>query len=208
MCLWLSGRDQYDEAAGLTFLEAVENGWWYSAPLPDKRRAVGFHTDSDLLPDSIDRTPAKFLMHAAKTIELSSLLRRTGFQPDGPPATICANSAKLETCAGKGWLAIGDAALSLDPLSSQGLFNSLFGALAGAEAADRYLAGHNSAPAEYGQLMDRIHLNYRRNLAFCYQLEKRWPASPFWKRRHAWRDQPGSPITNAESALIGSQFNS
>jgi 2-polyprenyl-6-methoxyphenol hydroxylase-like FAD-dependent oxidoreductase len=33
-----------------TLIEAVEFGWWYSAPLPDTRQVAAFMTDADLLP--------------------------------------------------------------------------------------------------------------------------------------------------------------
>jgi len=39
--------------------------------------------------------------------------------------------ACFSTATGEGWLAAGDAALSLDPLSSQGLFKALYTGLAG-----------------------------------------------------------------------------
>ena len=34
--------------AGTTLIEAVENGWWYRAPLPNAKHILSFHTDSDL----------------------------------------------------------------------------------------------------------------------------------------------------------------
>jgi 2-polyprenyl-6-methoxyphenol hydroxylase-like FAD-dependent oxidoreductase len=33
---------------GMTLIEAEEEGWWYSAPLPGQRRILAFHTDADL----------------------------------------------------------------------------------------------------------------------------------------------------------------
>ena len=39
--------------------------------------------------------------------------------------TVAANSTKLEQVAGCQWAALVDAALSFDPLSSQGMFNAM-----------------------------------------------------------------------------------
>ena len=84
-----------------------------------------------------------------------------------------------------GWLAVGDAALSFDPLSSQGLFNALFTGLAAAEAADSFLSGNSDSFAQYHQTTQAIFHAYRTKLAATYNAEKRWPAAPFWRRRHA-----------------------
>jgi flavin-dependent dehydrogenase len=40
-----------------------------------------------------------------------------------------ASAARLSEAAGENWIAVGDAATSLDPISSQGLFNALSSAL-------------------------------------------------------------------------------
>jgi hypothetical protein len=44
-CGWVHG--QSFGGNGLTFVEAVEDGW-YSAPLPNNRRVLAFHTDANL----------------------------------------------------------------------------------------------------------------------------------------------------------------
>jgi flavin-dependent dehydrogenase len=93
----------------------------------------------------------------------------------------------LERPAGKGWLAVGDAALSFDPLSSQGLLNGLFTGLAAAEAANRYLRGAAHALTEYLQVIRGIRDAYQRHLALWYAAETRWPEAPFWQRRHTSR---------------------
>jgi flavin-dependent dehydrogenase len=50
-----------------------------------------------------------------------------------------AHSSALEPCAAERWIAAGDASLSFDPLSAQGLLHAPFTGLAAAEAADAYL---------------------------------------------------------------------
>ncbi|MFZ3210347.1 MAG: hypothetical protein WA188_02435, partial [Terriglobales bacterium] len=95
-----------------------------------------------------------------------------------------AHTMAADPCAGSAWLAAGDAALSFDPLSAQGLLNALFTGLAAAEAADRHLSGCHDAVPGYVETISRIRLAYCRQLSFWYQAETRWPAAPFWQRRH------------------------
>ena len=47
ICAWLHAPLR-EEAAEITYTESAQDGWWYSAPLPDGRRLIAFHTDSDL----------------------------------------------------------------------------------------------------------------------------------------------------------------
>ena len=41
------GETNADDA-GFSTVEAVEDGWWYTAPLPGQRRALAYFTDADL----------------------------------------------------------------------------------------------------------------------------------------------------------------
>lgn len=34
----------------MSTISASENGWWYSAVIPNDKRVVAFHTDADLVP--------------------------------------------------------------------------------------------------------------------------------------------------------------
>jgi flavin-dependent dehydrogenase len=106
-----------------------------------------------------------------------------GFVPGLERGTTAAHSTILEPTAGDKWLAVGDAAISFDPLSSQGLLNALFTGLAGAEAADRHLQGDALSLLEYQQVIGGIGDAYRQHLDFYYGIEGRWPNAPFWQRR-------------------------
>lgn len=187
VCCWLYGRDREGTARGLTHVEAVEDGWWYTAPLPCGRRVLAFHTDADLPSARLVRVRAGLLVHARRARELSSLLDESGFKPETECELTAAHGAALESCAGEGWLAAGDAAASFDPLSSQGLLNALFTGLAAAEAAERHLCGDTHALEEYRQTVRGITAAYCRHLAAQYAAQTRWPEAPFWRRRAAAR---------------------
>lgn len=185
VCGWLHGRDAPGPRAGLTRIEAEPDGWWYSAPLPEGRRVVAFHTDADL-PAAADARDAGALMRRlADRPFLSEALRAGGFGPAGAAGFCAAHSTTLSPASGDGWLAVGDAALGFDPLSSQGILNALYTGLAAAEAADRHLSGDAGALPGYGAGLLPVRDAYRSHLRAWYGLERRWADRPFWSRRLA-----------------------
>jgi len=188
VCRWLSGSARsHGPGAGFTYLEAVEDGWWYSAPSPDDRRVLAFHTDSDLQVAKARRGEEMLRARAQAVSELASVLNNCAFSPGPECGLTAAHSARLDPCVGPGWMAAGDAALSFDPLSSQGLFNALYTGLAAAEAAYNWLSGDGDAFANYAEVLVRIWNDYTRQLDFWYRNETRWPDAPFWSRRRGIR---------------------
>ena len=203
VCRWLYGdADPLGHGAGITYVQAAENGWWYTAPLPGNRRVLAFHTDADLtdaVPDAdlpcagarVRREPAglpALVQRAAPNSELAAILAASRFTPTQHCGVTAAHGAVLHPVAGPAWFAVGDAAFSCDPLSSQGLLNALYTGLVAAEAADRTLSGNAGAVPEYVDTIGRVHATYREHLADCYRAETRWSNSPFWQRRHLASD--------------------
>ena len=183
LCMGIFGHVQRPGAgAGITFVEAVEHGWWYTTPLPRQCRVLAFHTDADNPAAARARTSEGLLTEVATAGNLARLMNDAGFEPDRH--FLCpASGSVLHPCAGDDWLATGDAALTFDPLSSQGLLNALFLGLKAAEAADAQLRGGTSVAAEYTACVHAIREAYRRGLSKAYSRVRRWPASPFWLRR-------------------------
>jgi flavin-dependent dehydrogenase len=183
ICGWLYGRDVDHSGDGLAHIEAAENGWWYSAPLPGRRRILAFHTDFDLPVAHTMRTTNWLIDSARRLPVLGRQLESVGFVASTNMKLAAAHSAVSSPAAGPGWLAVGDAALSFDPLSSQGLFNALYTGLAGAQACDRNLDGDATTFDSYLCEIDSIADVYQRNLNFWYGEEVRWSDSVFWQRR-------------------------
>jgi flavin-dependent dehydrogenase len=180
-CGWIHGWSFGGN--GLTHIEAVEDGWWYSAPLPNNRRVLAFHTDANLASAGIARNRDAMLRHATSTTHLRELLCSVKFTPDQRSGLTAAHSAHLTPCTGEGWLATGDAALSFDPLSSQGLFNALYTGLAAAETTENSLSNAANALSDYERAISAIRYAYAERLAFWYGTETRWRDRPFWCRR-------------------------
>lgn len=159
-------------------VEAVENGWWYSAPVPGGQVAVAFFTDA--APGEVDAESAwSFLERSGPTRE-----RLQGY---AAPPEVCVRSASSAVSEGPEmpcFLAVGDAALAWDPLSSQGILKGIGSGLAAAAALDAELRGRSGALEEYRAQLRRELDRYLELRAGYYRLEARWPGSPFWQARH------------------------
>jgi flavin-dependent dehydrogenase len=181
VCSWCHGQASGD--AGTTVTIADKCGWWYTAPLPRGRRVVAFHTDADLPITKELAGSAALMNHARGQPDLTAVLADVSFCPEAASGYCAAHSSWIKAAAGPGWLAVGDAALACDPLSSQGLFNALYSALMAARALRRALAGDTDALTDYQRIIARVVDAYRGHLAAWYSLESRWPTLPFWARR-------------------------
>jgi flavin-dependent dehydrogenase len=187
VCGWLHGTDRAGRQAGLTHIEAEPDGWWYTAPLPGNRRVVAFHTDADLPASAVAAAGPDAMLHRVSSLAFfSSVLAESGFAPNGEGGFCAAHGSVLTPPAGDSWLAIGDAALAFDPLSSQGLFNALYTGLAAAEAVERHLSGDTTALRQYQSTLVSVHEAYRTHLHAWYGLERSWAEYPFWQRRQGF----------------------
>lgn len=185
ICSWVCGKTTPTATgAGFTYVEADEDGWWYTAPMADGRRTLAFHTDFDLAAAREVSDPQRLLQRAALSSKLAAVLTDSGFVPQHCGFS-AAHSSLLQPFAGRAWFAVGDAAFSFDPLSSQGLLNALYTGLAAAGATDRDLSGINDAFPEYVRNLNQVYSTYRQHLAHYYAAETRWPDQPFWQRRRA-----------------------
>lgn len=186
ICAWVRGAVRHGELRrAVTYVEAAEEGWWYSAATPAGTRVLAFHTDADLISACQQRDPSTLLRLAFRHAQLRELLAATGFEPGSAIGFTTAHTALLEPVAGDAWLAAGDAASSIDPLASQGLLNALATGLRAAQAGDRYLSGVPDALSEYAARVRVQSERLRDGLRSQYESEKRWPDSPFWARRHS-----------------------
>ena len=81
------------------------------------------------------------------------------------------------------WLAVGDAALAVDPLSGGGVTTAIRSSQAAAESALALLHGRRAAIVAYERALDEQWSTYLEERALNYSFERRWSESPFWRRR-------------------------
>jgi flavin-dependent dehydrogenase len=183
VCRWLHGVAA--GGAGTTVTVAEPEGWWYTADLPERKRILAFYTDADLPVAKASAGVKALLARARMQTGLAALLAAVDFEPVDRAGYCAAHSSWITTTAGPRWLAVGDAALSCDPLSSQGLFNALYSGLMAASALRQALAGDAGALTNYQRTIAHVLDAYRTHLAAWYALESRWLDQPFWARRRS-----------------------
>jgi 2-polyprenyl-6-methoxyphenol hydroxylase-like FAD-dependent oxidoreductase len=166
-----------------TLIEAAPDGWWYTARLPSDRRVVVYHSDTDLLPTATLLAPGGFMSLLNSTEHVRGYFAAGGYTMLGLPRATPAQSARLDRFTGEGWLATGDAAISFDPLSSQGIMTALFGGMLAAQAVEAHLSGDPQALDGYSARLGTVYNAYLKNRLFYYSYEGRWPDRPFWRRR-------------------------
>ncbi len=169
-----------------TLLEAVPEGWWYTAPLPNGERVLAFHGAArDAV--SLRRDPHRWAARLDATRWVRQGLDAALADPAAallePLRTTDAAGARLDRFAGENWLAAGDAALAFDPLSSQGLLTALYGGVLAGEALASTLGGDSALLQGYPARLESVRNNYLRHHRDAYRQEGRWPTALFWRAR-------------------------
>lgn len=166
-----------------TCVETDQNGWWYSATLPNKTIVLGYMTDADIANQ----------LQLRKTTSFTHLLQNTKYTHNrikdathlSQPKIVSAHTQRLSSVTGNSWLAVGDAASSYDPISSLGIFKSLAMSQFAAYATLDNLKGDTSGLQKYQQIVTSDYLGYQKKKQEYYTKEDRYTSSLFWKRRQA-----------------------
>lgn len=192
---------------GHLLVETAGEGWWYSARLPPGSRDVSgepmlamLMTDADLCAEGQQHRRSGW--HAALDATHATRQRLHGARCIDAPRVHLAHSQRVQRAdrsdrAGRAgrtgrtasrllpWLAVGDAALAVDPLSGSGVLRALRSGRAGAETAARMLeqpAIARDALAAYEAEQDAECTTFLIERAQHYAAEQRFD-TPFWKRR-------------------------
>ena len=193
-------------APDFTLLEASKDGWWYSNLLPDgQTRVVVFHTDRDLPQAQLASTSKGFEQLLAATLHISNKLQSGKSTPTGEAKITAAGSQCLTETRTDNFVAIGDAAMAFDPLSSQGMLKALEnGVKAGQliaftledfDVQEGATDSENSAlsmPSQSQRYLQRYQASlqqhwrkYQQEYQYYYQAQPRWRDSEFWCRRRS-----------------------
>jgi len=118
------------------FVESFENGWGIVSSLNEQINGITLYTEkgSPLIPQLKDSRNWK------EVLSNTQLLK--DFLPDDLACKIVggkANSSRAAQIAGSNWLAIGDAAIAFDPLSSHGNSNAIYCANFASNTIESYL---------------------------------------------------------------------
>jgi 2-polyprenyl-6-methoxyphenol hydroxylase-like FAD-dependent oxidoreductase len=165
-----------------TFIESLPHGWFYTALTPGGRRTLSFQTDAALLPPEQQwRSKDWLLQQLSQTRHLGALFESRGCTLTDAPALTSAHSGRLEQFSGPGWLAIGDAAMSFDPITGHGLLKAMQSAM---QAVQAIAAGNAEAHAAFDAWNDQLWQQFSQARRQCYATERRWSTAPFWHSRN------------------------
>ena len=169
--------------ADAAVVESCREGWWYTVPLPERRRVAMLITDTDLAQHLRVSHYAAWQDCLEKTRHIQPLLATA--RPLSLPLFWSAASLYFDSTSQANMLAVGDALSSFDPLSSQGIVKALRSAIFASYAiADRFLRDDTSGMKRYYTLTQREFSSYLDTRRDYYRQEQRWPYAPFWQRRH------------------------
>lgn len=162
-------------------VESEKNGWWYSADIPGNKIVFAFMTDADLYKKE-DYNAQNFY---------KKLLQTTNFTKKRYAGSLlenikiyAANSYIMTKTHGTNWMAIGDAAMAFDPLSSQGIYKAIKSGINAAAIIHEQFTYNINALENYSNSLHATFEKYMHLRKLYYLQEKRWSQSLFWKRRH------------------------
>ena len=148
--------------------------------VPDRRRIVGFVTNRrPSLASAL--TAVGWSAEIGRTVHVREVCCAHGYELHQPPIAVTAGSAYLTVVAGDYWVAAGEAAAAVNPISGQGILIALVTGRLAARAIAARLAG------DRGHALCRVRERncgaftdeYLSTRAATYALETRWPLSPF-----------------------------
>jgi flavin-dependent dehydrogenase len=190
-----------------TQVEAFEQGWWYTAGLPESRRIVVCMSDADVA--------RRMRLHEVKEwlrmlVTMPNVGATVGKAEVAEAVIIrSASSRRLEPVTGDDWLAAGDSASRFDPLSSQGIVKALrSGIFASYAISDLLERGDHDGLKRYSRYVCEEFKSYSEIRQKYYREEKRWPASEFWLRRQGTIDDRGISPTVREGSAAQCQKSS
>jgi flavin-dependent dehydrogenase len=178
-------------------VEAAEEGFWYSARVPGDRVVVGLLGDADSL-RGLKPTAEPWLAMLERAPRTRARLAACEFTEE-PLVSLPADVSRLDRMHGDDWIAVGDAACSFDPLSSQGIAKALRTAWLAAGAVHGHFQGEPGALQGYEETLQRQFQAHLVTRDGYYRMERRWPTAPFWihRERVLGRDG-GSPVKDQE----------
>ncbi|WP_191602717.1 tryptophan 7-halogenase [Marinomonas algicola] len=168
---------QYQKITTNTLIESQDDGWWYAARLPTKKVLAIYHTSASRAADLM-KQPHQWLESLQKTDIMANRLPLTQFV-DFVLKANTARSSRLMTPYGDGWAACGDAAISFDPISSQGIYNAM--ASAGMLCKALQQEDRQNALEEYGRRLESVATIYQQKRQQYYQQAYRHHQTDFWQ---------------------------
>ena len=135
-------------------------------PLPASFEGAPYMTDADQIPRGRQTLESFWREQLCRTTLITSVVGKRASR--AALRTVSANTARLDRVGGSGWLAVGDAALSYDPLSAHGIVGALESGVRAAQATIQILQGRSHATTEYATWIEGSFHEFLRGRTFHY----------------------------------------
>ncbi len=169
--------------SALTHLESVEEGWWYAARIPGGQVLVTLYSNAATVKQLELQQLQRWIQRLQAAPQTSRWVQR--LEPlDEQLMAFPAPSFQLDKVNGARWTAIGDAATTFDPITSNGIIKAVTHGMQAAELILAHLNGQADALAHFNAVVKQQHAHYLAMRRHYYGLEQRWPDSPFWREMH------------------------
>lgn len=172
-------------------VQSCADGWAWMARLADGRRYLQITLDSA----SADLPPKKALGAYCQTrfeaLEMAAPFIQDA-SPVGQPHARTSTPVLSEIVSGEKWIRVGDAAMAVDPLSGNGIFQALSSALQAPAVIATILhapASASLARSFHQQRVEGLFHRFARIGRDFYALESRWAEQAFWAARRCWPDE-------------------
>ncbi len=181
-----------------TAVAGIETGWLWLARQEDGRLYGQFTTRAKnplLLPKENIPQLLEGLLDAMSVPDASIRHR----QPVGEPHARSSTAILPTETSEPSLLRVGDAAMAVDPLSGNGIFQSLSSALAAPAVINTVLkrpADAQMALAFYRDRLRHLFFRFARVGRDFYAQEKRWQEEEFWSTRAQWPDREPAHTTS------------
>ncbi len=166
------------QSSGIATIVSDDDGWWYHAKYSNTHASLAYFTDADL-PQIADTEILR--KKAMRHKSLNPFVKDSHFV-SSTFKRHAAYSSAIKNCVGDAWLAMGDAAVSYDPLSSFGITSALSSAFYGSQAIMRYFDKQPEFLMTYEQMLQQHYLTYLNKRTQEYAKVDN-SESDFWKRR-------------------------
>ncbi len=171
-------------------VESFEDGWAWMAAMEDGTRYLQLTLDV-----ATAGLPPKAELGAFCAARLQRIAAARPFmaeaRPLAAPHARTSTPLLLDAVCGADWIRVGDAAMAVDPLSGNGIFQALSSALQAPAVVNTLLKRpeHRAlAQAFHSQRVSALFHRFARIGRDFYAQETRWPERPFWQARAAWPD--------------------
>lgn len=180
---------QGSPGAPASAVESLEDGWAWMARLEDGRCYWQVTQEAAGLPGK-----AGLAAYCVTLRGRSALVAELFDDQALIPAQVHARSSTAilaGECVGQDWIRVGDAAMAVDPLSGNGIFQSLSSALQAPVVINTLLRRPERAELArqfHQQRVEQLFLRFARIGRDFYAQEQSRVGQPFWARRQGWPD--------------------